>query len=239
MQRLCPRCRNAVTIEDEGTLCFCGNCGAPQVRLSQELQDEINTAREAFTTGQETANAEPAREPEPGAVNWRGAILCAAFAGAVALLLEFLSMPVPPLTVVSSFWVLTAPVLTLALYQSRFRQTTIRPAFGARLGLLVGIAISLAILIATTGETLLRRYAFHSAGLLDTQMQDTFTRLRTQFIQQYGAAAAAPLISWLAIPDFRAGIMLSGFAMVVVGYLLFALAFGALGGLLRARRPLA
>jgi hypothetical protein len=233
MQRLCARCHYAVTLEDEGTLIFCGHCGAPQVRLSQELLDEIQTAHETFTA--DATAAQNTRETEPGGIDWKGAINCAALAGIIAFLLSALSGPLKALGLLTFFWMLAAPSATLGIYAARFRETRIAAGFGARLGLLVGLAISFALLASSVGEMLLRRYAMHGGGEMDSQMHTTITGMQAQLIQQSGAAAAAPVVTWLNLPDFRAGLLLTGALMCTVFYLVFATTFGALAGFFRSR----
>lgn len=235
MQRLCPRCHYAVTVED-GTLCYCSHCGAPQVRLSEELQGQIATQRDELAEREAAAaNAAPTGPVAPGEIDWRGAIQCAALAGAISFLLTLLSEPVPVLVLLSLFWAIGAPIVTLGIYVNRFRRTRIAPGFAARLGLLTGMAVLVGSSIVNVAAMLIQRYALHHGGEFDALFNDRVRALQDALTQQSGAAAA-PVVGLLNVPEFRAGMLLGGFAIFAAGYLLFSAAGGAFAGLLRGRR---
>ena len=240
MQRLCPRCRHAIAVEDEGSLAFCPFCGAPQVRISQEMLDQIASDREALETAQEaqlsgTAPVPP--QPPAGAVDWPAAVRCAGLAGAIALGLTILAEPLPVVSLLALFWAAGAPVVTLGFYSARARQTVVRPGFGARLGLLSGLAVLSAMAIVNTVTLLLMRFVFHHAAPIDAPLDAFFTQMRAQVLQQGANAAAAGLPGLLEVPEFRAGLLLTFSGIFAAGYLLFSMAGGAFAGLLRSRTP--
>lgn len=232
IQRLCPRCHSVLHIEDEGSLVYCWNCGAPQVRLSEELLEQA----ERQLTGTEAAAAAANPAPRPAAPVWRGAIRCAALAGAVAAGLTLLSFALPAVALLSWFWAVGAPIVVLGVYASRFRLTRITPGFGARLGVLSGLAIMLSSMTLNTAALLLARFVFHSSARLDSGVATVFSQLRTNMQAQSGAAAA-PFLKLLSIPEFRAGLLLSSAALFLAMYLIYSALAGIFAGYLRSRSP--
>ncbi len=232
INRLCLRCHTVLHREDEGTLVFCWNCGAPQVQLSEELREQLE--KQIAGQAADPSTLDPILPPvPPSAVVWPGAIRCAGLAGAVAAAFGLLSLAVPPVALLSVFWVIGAPAFILIIYSGRFRQTQITPGFGARLGVLSGLAIMLASFTLDTVELLLRRFAFHNTSAFDAQIAGRFADIHATTAAQWGPSAA----SFLAVPEFRAGIVLSSAAMLLVFYLIFAAAAGAISGYIRSRPP--
>jgi hypothetical protein len=247
MQHLCPRCRHAIPTEDDGALHFCHVCGAPQVRLSEEL---LLAAEAASNPGQNpdgTTSTNPdattaAQDLDRDHINWRGAIHCALLAGLIALALELLSLASGIFDLLAFFWATGAPIIILGIYAARFRETRINTDFGARLGLLTGGFIALAMASVDLVHTLLDRFVYHSAAALDAQTAASFAQIKSQTLARAGsqsAAVAAQLVGMLNLPEFRAGIFLSGIAFVTVAYLIFSTTGGAFAGFLRSRKPAA
>jgi hypothetical protein len=235
--RICSRCHAVLHREDEGTLVYCWNCGAPQVQLSEELRDQID---QQISAQQAAANplAEPipALAPPSNAIVWRGAIQCAGLAGALAAAFALLSFALPPITLLSFFWFVAAPIVVLGVYSSRFRKTRITTGFGARLGLLAGLAM---VLVTSTFDTIglvLERFVFHSTAEIDTQVNNLFSQMHANFATQPGPVAKAA-IDILAIPEFRAGILLSSIFICLGFYLAYSATAGAFAGYLRSRSP--
>jgi ABC-type methionine transport system permease subunit len=81
---------------------------------------------------------------------------------------------------------------------------------------------------------LVARYGLHSMATFDAQL----TEQLHQQIEKAAAANPAPpeVIRFMYTPEFRAGIMLAGFAMVAGALLLLSALGGAVGGMLRTRR---
>jgi ethanolamine utilization microcompartment shell protein EutS len=238
-QRLCPRCHSVVHLEDDNTLIFCGSCGAPQVRLSQELLE----AQSASATPSAATVPSSATEPAAGSAalpqmnRWSGAVQCAGLAGAVAAGLTLVSFALPPVLLLSLGWIVSAPIIILGIYASRFRNTRITAGFAARLGLLCGLAILLSTASLDTVRLCLDRFVFHAASELDTRLAALFAQDAAMLNERFGAADAGPAIAILNIPEFRAGALLCSFALVSALYLVYSAAAGAFAGLLRSRTP--
>jgi len=236
MQRLCPRCRYAISASEDGTLCFCPHCGAAQVRLSEELLDRMESQRGELADREAAASTPVQGGVPPGDVDWRGALNCAALAGLLAFVLSALGEAVPLLALLGFFWAMSAPVVTLGIYVARFRATRIQPGFAARLGLLSGFAVLLGSTVVNVGAMLVQRLVFHHGADFDAMFNDRVHAVQSTLVQQSGAAAA-PVVALLNVPEFRAGMLLSGYAIFSCGYLVFSLAGGAFAGLMRGRRP--
>jgi hypothetical protein len=236
-QRICSRCHTVIHREDEGTLVFCWNCGAPQVQLSEELREQIDQQISA-----QHAAANPPTEPIPQpvtpstAIVWRGAIQYAGLAGAVAATLSLLTFALPAVFLLFFFWFISAPIIVLGVYSSRFRLTRITTGFGARLGLLTGLAILIATTTLNTIGLVLERFIFHSTADIDVQLATLFTQMHATITATPGPAAKAAL-DMLAIPEFRAGILLAFSATALAFYLAFSATAGAFAGYLRSRSP--
>ncbi len=234
--RLCSRCHSVLHREDEGSLIFCWNCGAPQVQLSEELRDQINQQLADKNSDPSVPSQLPLPSSPGNSIIWPGAIQCAGLAGIVAAVFVLVSFVSPPVAILSFFWLVGAPAFVLVLYSSRFRQSRINAGFGARLGLLSGLAILLASVTLRIGRLLLQRFVFHSSAQIDSYLADFFTQWQIAFVARSGPAAA-PIVARLAVPEFREGMILGGFTMFLVCYLAFSATAGAFAGYIRSRSP--
>jgi hypothetical protein len=206
------------------------------VQLSEELRDQID---QQISAQRAAANplAEPLPQPPPSnAVIWRGAIQIAGLAGGVAAALTLLSFVLAPVSLLSLCWFLFAPIIVLGFYSSRFRKTRITAGFGARLGMLTGLAILIATSTLNTIGLVLERFVFHSTAELDTQITKMFDQVHANFAAQ--PQQSVKIISdMLAIPEFRAGILLASIACGFALYLAYSATAGAFAGYLRSRGP--
>lgn len=231
--RECPRCHAVLPQEYEGGLLFCSNCGAPQIRVSEDLLLEAQKQRAVLDSG---LAAGLLGDAHPDAVVWPAAIRYAVLAGALAAALNLLSFAVPPVILLAWFWAIGAPVVVLGIYSSKIRPPKLRPGFGARLGLLCGLAIAFGMSVINAGGLVLARFVFHDATQIDSQLASMFAQLRTT-IQQQGGPAQASLLNWLNIPEDRLGLMLIMSAIGLVIYLGLSALGGAFAALLRSRNP--
>lgn len=201
--------------------------------MSEELTLQAEQQRRALESGA-AADESAGGSSNTEAVVWRGAIYCAALTGGIAAALTLLSLALPPVVLLAWFWAVGAPVVALGIYSSRFRQTRIVPAFGARLGLLCGLAIFFSMTTVNTAGLLLARFAFHSAAQIDGQLAGFFAQVRTT-IQAQGGPAQAQALAWLAKPEDRLGLLLAMSGLILAMYLGLSAAGGAFAALLRAR----
>lgn len=226
IQRHCHRCRSLLHTEDEGSLFFCWNCGAPQVTLSEELLEQAEQQIQD-AAGEQTPSAPPIADPS--AVNWKAVIVIAMMvAGAISAI----SIVLPPFELLA--WL--APSVVLAIYASRHRQTRITGGLGARIGLICGILTSLGMTVASTVQMLLQRYGLHRMVEFDTGMNSMMSQAKVRAIEQSGQASAGFFDLILTVPEFRAGFVLAGLAMVTAMLLVLSTAGGAFAGFVRSRQ---
>ncbi len=203
--------------------------------LSEELREQID---QQITAQQAAANPLAQQLPHPdaprNAVIWRGAIQTAGLAGAVAAALALLSFALPPVTLLSLFWFISAPIIVMGVYSSRFRKTSITAGFGARLGLLTGLAILIVTSSLNTIGLVLQRLVFHSTGELDIQIAKLFAQVQTNFATQPPQSVKI-IKDMLAVPEFRAGILLTSIFFGLTLYLVYSATAGAFAGYLRSR----
>jgi hypothetical protein len=217
--------------EQEGSLIFCFNCGAPQVTVSEELIAEAQKQRAALDSG---LAAGILGASAPDAILWPGAVRYAALAGAVAAALTLISFALPPVILLAWFWAIGAPVVVLGVYSSKFRPAHLTAGFGARVGLLCGLAIFFAMSAMNASALVTARYVFHASAQIDSQLAAMFTQLRTT-LQQQGGPAQAPVLAWLSIPEDRIGLILIMSGFVLMLYLGLSAIGGAFAAVLRSR----
>jgi hypothetical protein len=226
----CPRCHALLSEEHEGSLIFCFNCGAPQITVSEELLAEAQKQRTVL----DSSLADGVLGAHPDAVVWPAAVRYAALAGALAAALTLVSFALPPVILLAWFWAIGAPVVVLGVYNAKIRPPQLRAGFGARLGLLCGLAIFFAMSSINACGLIFARFVFHNAAQIDSQLAAMFTQLRTT-IQQQGNPAQASVLAWLNIPEDRLGLLLMMSAFVLILYLGLSALGGAFAALLRSR----
>ena len=165
-------------------------------------------------------------------MEWKTAIRCAAAVAAIGALLSLGSMRVQMLSPVSFLWVMSASLITMGLYQKQRPAAWMDVSIGARIGLVVGLCLAVGLGAAMAGWGLVARFVLHSMGSFDAQIEEQVQ----QSIQKSATPVPADMLGFIASPEFRAGIMLAGFAMVSAFLLLLSTLGGAFAGLLRMRR---
>jgi len=224
MQEYCHRCGGELPARD-GISPFCPHCGSPQIYL-QDYEQQSGGA-EADTTG-----AIP--PPRPQQVEWKTAIQCAALVAGVAAGLSLVSQRVQVVSLLSLLWTISGSMITLALYQRRRPLAWMDAGVGARIGLVVGLALVACLGVEGAVGGLVARYGLHSLGAFDAEMTQM---LHAQFEK---AAAITPqppeMQRFLFSPEVRAGLMLVGFGIGSGFLLLLSTVGGAVGGFMRMRR---
>jgi hypothetical protein len=235
-QRLCARCRHAVSFDDESSLVFCGHCGAPQVTISEDLleQTRVATISASGIPEDETEEQRAARlasQPPDMLVVWRSAIRIVLLVAAAIALLS-VALPIEILA-----WL--APGIVIGIYAVRHRETLITTAFGVRLGLVCGILCAFGITLVKTVQMLFLRYALHQGANLDAGLQQTILQARTNAVAQSGEAAAATIFNPLLYqPEFRVGFYLFALLLGTIVFIALSTLSGAFSGYMRSRRTL-
>jgi hypothetical protein len=224
MHEFCHRCGGELS-PSVGESPFCPHCGSPQIYLQD--YEEQNNGADSATTG----STPP---PRPQQVEWKTAIRCALLVAGVAAVLSVISSKVQLVSPLSWLWTISGSMITLALYQKRRPLAWMDAGVGARIGVVVGLALVSCLAVAMAGAGLVARYGLHSMAGFDAELTQTL------HAQVEKAAATAPqppeVVRFLYSPEVRAGIMLAGFAMVSGLLLVLSTVGGALGGFMRMRR---
>jgi hypothetical protein len=224
MPEYCHRCGGELPARD-GMSPFCPHCGSPQIYLQD--YDQQNGEGEPDTAGSMAP-------PRPQQVEWKTAIRCAALVAVVAAGLSLLSQRVQAVSLFSLLWIISGSMITLALYQRRRPLAWMDAGVGARIGLVVGLALVACLGIAWAASGLVERYGLHSMGAFDA---DVTQRIHDSFEKASAMAQQPPDAKgfWYS-PEARAGLMLVGFGMVSGFLLILSTVGGAVGGFMRMRR---
>ena len=223
MPEICHRCGGELP-DQGGESPFCPHCGAPQLRLSLENQSTAETSA-AGSTG-----AVP--PPRPRQVDWKAAIRCALLVSVVAAALILGAVRVEVLSSVMLSWVFSASMIALSLYQRQRPAAWMDIRVGARIGVVVGLCMALALGAATAGLGVISRYGLHSMGSFDAQMTD----MVKHSLAQMPADRAALVTGLVQSPEFRGGVVAAGFGLTSAMLLVLSTLGGAFAGLLRMRR---
>ena len=224
MHEFCHRCGGELPAGD-GAAPFCPHCGAPQIYLLEH--EPAPTTAEDGTTG-------TLPPPRPQVVEWKTAIRCALLVAIVAGALSVVAARIPAVSALSSLWIISGSLITVGLYQWRRPLALMDAGVGARIGLVAGLALITCLGVSMAVAGLVARYGLHNMAAFDAQL----TEQLHQQIEKAAAANPAPpeVIRFMYTPEFRAGIMLAGFAMVAGVLLLLSALGGAVVGMLRTRR---
>src|ERR1700692_2255072 len=224
MHEYCHRCGGELPARD-GMSPFCPHCGSPQIYLQDYEQQ--NGGAEPDTTG-----ATP--PPRPQQVEWKTAIRCAALVAGVAAGLSLVSQQVQMVSLLSLLWTISGSMIALALYQRRRPLACMDAGVGARIGLVVGLALVACLGVAWGIGGLVARYGLHSLGPFDAELTQM---LHAQFEKATAMSPQPPEMQrfWFS-PEFRAGMMLVGFAMLSGILLVLSTVGGAGGGVMAVRR---
>ena len=230
---------------------YCSVCGAPQVFLSEELQEEaalqVRQYSEQTSAGASTELDEPAaddaspaqrrrlrREQRAAASRWPLAVEYALLSGGIALALDLTGLLVAPVLLLAWLWAVSAPILTVGFYNNRTRTARLTAGFAARLGLLTGLFVAAVCGLAVVADLLWSRFVLKN-GVVDTQVAAAMAQVRGSMQAQSGTAAA-PVLHLLGIPEFRVGFLLWVSAVSSAMYLVVAMSTAGIAGLLLSRR---
>lgn len=219
MEVTCSRCNQTVP-EDS---CFCPVCGLPQL---------VYSAENAGAEGQPERWTEAVRDAS--SVAWkpalRSALMLAIPVGALSNMLSPLSIFGIPLMAMAGAWV-------VILYMRSQRPAWITIGAGARIGLVTGILGGWTA-AATSGITLFAmRFWFHQGNFYDTLWQTLTQQMSQQWVSMgVDAQTIAQMQQMLFPPEGRAAWLLAALCMLATLLLLFAVAGGAIGARLLARR---
>ena len=219
MEVNCTRCHQTMP-EDS---CFCPVCGLPQLVYSAENNG-----------GQSQPERWNEAVRDASSVAWkpalRSALMLAIPAGILSNMLSPVSIFGMPLMAIAGAWV-------VLLYMRNQRPAWITIGAGARIGLVTGILGGWTA-AATTGITLFAmRFWFHQGQFYDSLWQTLTEQMSQQWVSMgVDAQTIAQMQQMLMPPEGRAAWLLAALTMLAMVLLLFAVAGGAIGARLLARR---
>jgi hypothetical protein len=219
MHEYCHRCGGELAAGDGGSP-FCPHCGAPQIYMTEQ-------AETADSAEGSTGILPP---PRPQQVDWKTAIRCAIVVSLVAALLSAASTRLPALSALSWLWTVSGSVIALGLYQRRRPQAWMDAGVGARIGIVVGLTLVVSIAVAMAGAGLVARYKLNAMGAFDTELRAQIDKAVAMNPQP------AEVMRYVYSPEFRAGMMLAGFAMMAGFVMVLSAVGGAVGGMVRSRK---
>ena len=150
---------------------------------------------------------------------------------AVAAVLTGLAARVPDLIFVSWLWTVSGAAIALGLYQRRLPQAWMDARIGVRIGVVAGLALVAGLAVSMAVAGVIGRFGLHAMGPFDAQIQAEIERTLAMNPQP------PEVIRMMKMPEFRAGLMLGGFAIMAGLVMLFSMLGGAMSGMLRMRRP--
>jgi hypothetical protein len=230
MHETCHRCGGELPAGNDESP-FCPHCGTPQLFLAMENQS-VETGGEPAIGADGTPSTGKLPPPLPRQVEWKTAIRCAAAVAGVAALLSLLALRVDMLSPLSFLWIISASLITLAFYRKRRPAAWMDVKVGAHIGVVVGIFLAVELGVAMAGWGLIAREVLHSMGSFDAQMTEQLQLA----IQKSTTPIPAQMMGFIQSPEFRAGMMLSGFAFLSGCLLVLSTLGGAFAGLLHLRR---
>ena len=204
---------------------FCPHCGAPQLYLSLDYQSaETGGEAKEEAAGAESTGLHP--PPRPQQVDWRMAIRCAVAVAGVGAVLCVVSIRVALLSPLSSLWVMSASLIALSFYQRRRPGARMDASVGARIGAVVGLCLALGLGISMAGAGLVARFALHAMGSFDAEM----AARTAEAIRNSSSPIPANMMGFLKSPEFRAGMMRGGFAVLSAFLMVLSTSVGAGAG---------
>ena len=230
MPESCHRCGGELP-QGSGESPFCPHCGTPQLFLSLENQS-VETGGDPGVREDGSATTGTLPPPRPQQVEWKTAIRCAALVAGIGSVLSLASMRVDVLSFPSVLWIMSASLITMALYQKRRPAAWVDVKVGARIGLVVGLCLALGLGTAVASAGLVARFGLHTMGNFDSQMAAQMQ----EAIRKSTTPVPPEMLGFVGSPEFRAGMMLGLFGFLSGCLLVLSAAGGAFAGLLRTRR---
>lgn len=221
MEATCNRCHQSVPADS----CFCPTCGLPQLVYES---DETSTATAERWTG---------AVHDAATVEWKPALRVAMLLAVPTGLLSCGQSPVWPL---SLLWMAAASAWAVTLYARRQRLGWVTMGAGARIGLVTGMLAGWFAFAASGAALYAMRFLFGAGKEFDDPWQAVVAQASQQWQSMspdaQTAATFKSITRWLLTPEGRAGSVLGLVMVMELALVLFAVAGGAIGARLMARR---
>jgi hypothetical protein len=227
MEITCNRCHQSVPAES----CYCPSCGLPQLVYSNaDGESGVPPATERWP--------EPVRDAS--SIDWKPGMRAALM---VAVPAGLLSSGITPLSVLGIFWMSGAAAWAVALYMRSQRPAWITIGAGARIGLVTGLIAGWLAFGASGVGLFVLRVVSHQGNQIDTSWRDSVEKSQEktqQWLAQMNlpndAVQASSQRNWMLSPEGHAGFETMGLMWNCSLLVLFAVAGGALGARMQARK---
>ncbi len=233
MDSSCPRCGATLLPVDDSPAQFCGRCGLPQLRVSEDAQVSA-AALPLRTRGGEGDGS----GVSPELIDWWLALRVIALAALLGTVPPSLLHGALTGGLVGGMALIMMPLLTLGVLSVYHRQRPRRrmsQGVGARLGGALGAITGSLIALVTGINGFVLRYGYHSQAV-DDKLNEATNAMLAQL-----ATSSTPmppeLIGFVRSPEFLAGSYLMGHVITLMLLVVAGTICGWLGGaMLRARR---
>jgi hypothetical protein len=220
MEITCNRCHQTVQADS----CYCPACGLPQLLYTAEgLPGQIPA--DQWT--------EPVRDA--ATIEWKSALRAAVL---LAVPAGLLCSTISPLDKLGLVWMTTAAGAAVMLYVRSQQARWITIGAGSRIGLVTGLLAGWLAFFASGGDFFVKRFLLHQADQVDGAWRAQMD-LNDQLASQYFSMDATQMRlqrAWMMSPWGHAGYAAFGAAFSALFLVFFAVAGGALGARLLARR---
>ena len=158
----------------------------------------------------------------------------AAIVAVVGAVLSTIASKLPNISFLSTIWVVSASLTTLAIYQRRRPLASMNVGVGVKIGALVGVVLVFFLGAALSIGLVVARYKLHTMADFDA---GTAQAMKAQ-MEQLSATHQIPPDSLRTFNsnEFRTAMVLTGFGIAFTGVFVISIFGGAVGGLLRTRR---
>lgn len=225
MEMPCTRCHQAVPADS----CYCPSCGLPQLVYSAEAGSPSSSSERWSEAVRDAAS-----------IDWKPGMRSAL---ALAIPAGILSSGISPVSALGIFWMAGAAVWAVMLYMRSQRPAWITMGAGARIGLVTGLIAGWLAFGASGTGLFVNRVILHHGDRIDSEWRE-FVEKDQQLSQQWLTQMSVPTDaaqlnaqkSWMLSPEGHAGFQTMGLLWDCALLVFFAVAGGALGARMLARR---
>lgn len=192
---------------------YCGQCGAPQVRVPEELA--VSPASQTSgAVGQESLSSASSAV----ALNWRHALPAASTAGfamAIASMLPLVSTLFP-------LWMLAGGWLAVLLYRRRSPLLLMSSTIGGKVGALAGLLGFLFFGVLTSSFLTIETVVLHRGDELRAMLRS----LLQQSVANNQDARSQMLLQWMQTPEGLTLLVAASMFLFLIAFLLLSTAGG-------------
>jgi hypothetical protein len=220
MEITCSRCHQPVQAEN----CYCSVCGLPQLVYAAD-----------GTPGQVQPDHGDGVVRDASCLAWKPALRAALL---VAIPAGVLCSTLTQLGSLGFLWMVSAATWAVVLYVRSQKSAWITLGAGARIGLVTGLLGGWLSFGLSSGFLFFQRFVLHESGLIDSNWKNS-VEASQQLTAQMGFGDVAQMQAqkiFMLSPEGHAGFETFGFVFNAAFLIFFAVAGGALGARLMARK---